>query len=98
LETIHRVFLEDAPLQISKLREALEANDAAVAERTAHTIKGASANIGATAMRERASKMELAARDGDLDQVGSLLDGLQEEFERVRTAIQGRAEPRGPRF
>jgi len=98
LETIHRVFLEDAPLQISKLREALEANDAAVAERRAHTIKGASANIGATAMRERASKMELAARDGDLDQVGSLLDGLQEEFERVRTAIQGRAEPRGPRF
>src|SRR5450756_280976 len=42
-------FLKDAPLQAAALHEALAAGDAALARRQAHTLKGASANVGAEA-------------------------------------------------
>ncbi len=44
-------FLEDVPRQIEALRGCLVAGDAPGAIRQAHTIKGASANVGGEALR-----------------------------------------------
>lgn len=52
--------------QLGSLNAALDAGDAAVARREAHTIKGTVATLGANAVRDAAMAAEHAARDGDL--------------------------------
>ena len=43
-------FMDDIPGQISKLKGFVQSGDTAAATRQAHTIKGASANVGAAAL------------------------------------------------
>ncbi|MEO5345110.1 MAG: response regulator [Magnetococcus sp. YQC-9] len=50
----------DAP---AKIRASLDAGDHATAERLAHTLKGASGNIGATGLQQRAGRVEAAIRN-----------------------------------
>ena len=77
-------FLEDIPGQIKALRDFLEAGDAMGAERQAHTIKGASANIGGEALRAVAFEMEKAARAGHLIEVGGYMAELETEFNALK--------------
>jgi PAS domain S-box-containing protein len=85
--TVIEAFIDDIPKQIETLRGCLEAFDAASAERQAHTIKGASANLGGKVMRAVAFKMEEAARAGDLESVRALLPRLEDQFSRLKGAM-----------
>jgi CheY-like chemotaxis protein/HPt (histidine-containing phosphotransfer) domain-containing protein len=77
-------FLADIPRQIGMLRGYLEAGDAPGGERQAHSIKGASANVGGERMREVAVEIEKAARGGDLDAVRARMARLETEFDRLK--------------
>ena len=50
----------DAPVRV---RQALQASDAANAERIAHTLKGLAGNLGATALQHLAEALEAALRN-----------------------------------
>jgi CheY-like chemotaxis protein/HPt (histidine-containing phosphotransfer) domain-containing protein len=80
-------FLEDIPRQIAALKGYLEAGDAPAAERQAHAIKGASANVGGERLREVAYAMEKAARAGDLSTALGHMAGLEARFEALHQAI-----------
>jgi len=82
------VFLEDIPRQIEALRVYLEAGDAAGAERTAHTIKGAATNMGGETLRSLAFEMEKAGKAGDLDSMTARLDELNATFEQLKRTMQ----------
>jgi signal transduction histidine kinase/DNA-binding response OmpR family regulator len=86
--TVVRVFLEDIPKQIEVLKGYLKAGDAASAERQAHSIKGASANVGGEALREVAFEMEKAAKAGDLESITARLPELKIQFARLKTAME----------
>jgi HPt (histidine-containing phosphotransfer) domain-containing protein len=61
-----------------QIREALAANDRAAAERIAHTLKGVSGNIGATAVQDLAAAVEDAFRSGEpADGIGVRLVELE---------------------
>ena len=75
--TVTEGFLDDIPRQIEALRGYLEAGDAPGAERQAHTIKGASANVGGEALRAVAFEMEKAGKAGDLDAVEARMADLE---------------------
>ncbi len=47
-----------------RIRTALDAGDAATAERCAHTLKGTAGNIGAVAVQDAAAAVEFAIRGG----------------------------------
>jgi PAS domain S-box-containing protein len=81
-------FLEDMPRQIEALRSYLQAGDAEGAVRQAHTIKGASANVGGESLRAVAFAMEKAARAGDLADVVARLSDLESRFARLKEAMQ----------
>ncbi|MBI5578954.1 MAG: PAS domain S-box protein [Deltaproteobacteria bacterium] len=85
--TVAEGFLEDIPQQIETLRGYLEARDAPDAERQAHTIKGASANVGGEALRAVAFEMEKAARAGDLDAARGHMAELDTQFDRLKEAM-----------
>jgi len=81
-------FLADMPGQIEALRSYLEAGDAAGAERLAHTIKGAAANMGGEALRALAFEMEKAGKAGDLESMKRRLDELDTTFEELKQAMK----------
>ncbi|MBF0211018.1 MAG: response regulator, partial [Desulfamplus sp.] len=81
-------LLEDMPKQIDKLKSYLDSEDAQNAERQAHSIKGACANIGGEAMKKVAYTIELLAKDGDLAKSRSSLEELEGEFIRLKDAIE----------
>ncbi|MEI6127140.1 MAG: response regulator, partial [Pseudomonadota bacterium] len=86
---IGKGFLDDMPIQIEKLAAAVNAEDAHQAEQQAHRIKGAAANVGGEALRETASKMEQAGKDGNLEALRTLLPELETRFGELRKAMTG---------
>jgi HPt (histidine-containing phosphotransfer) domain-containing protein len=89
----------DAPRQIARL---LEAGDRATAERTAHTVKGVAANLGATTVRSAAGELEKALNESAdpvrLEELRRQLEAVLAPFvERLRAALGGeRVAPMAP--
>ena len=80
-------FLEDLPRQLDALEAFLGAGDLPAAVRQAHTIKGASANMGAEALREGAWSLEQAGRAGDLAAMAAQAPDLRVQFARMQEAL-----------
>ncbi|MBL9136719.1 MAG: response regulator [Verrucomicrobiales bacterium] len=74
---VSRTFLQTAPDQLAHLETLIRSGQAAEAAREAHSIKGAAANIGATALSRAAAELEDAARN-------EAIESLQRRFPRVR--------------
>ena len=87
-QTVTDAFLEDIPRQIEALRGYLEAGDAPDTERQAHTIKGASANVGGERLRALAFEMEKAGKAGDLEAVTARLPELETQFAQLKAAME----------
>ena len=81
-------FLEDVPRKVTALKEALDNGDAPSVQLQAHTLKGASATIGAVALQEMAHHIEVAGEAGDLAEAGSLVPQLDKQFEVLKKLIQ----------
>ena len=81
------VFLDDAPSNIKALKEALDVGDAACVRLKAHVIKGAAGNVGAMALMETASRIELAGEEGDLRRATLLVPQVYARFEELRRVL-----------
>ncbi len=77
-------FLADMPKQIEALHGYLESGDAAGAERQAHTIKGAAANVCGEVLRALALELEQAGKAGELNSMKARLDELKQKFAAFR--------------
>lgn len=88
LAEIAGMFVTDAPSQITELREAVESETAEDVERTAHSLKGSSGNIGASRMSEICDELQDAGASEDLSYAPQLLGQLEAEFGRVRPALE----------
>ncbi len=73
------------------LRE-IDQRDSGALARTAHTLKGASANVGASGMAEVCAGLELRARQAQVDDAAALMEQFEAEFERVQAALLVAAE------
>jgi PAS domain S-box-containing protein len=76
----------DAPAQI---RRSLEGGDTATAERQAHTAKGVSGNIGATAIQELAGRVEHAIKTQQSpEEIESLMVPFTEAHDKLMTGLR----------
>lgn len=87
LSEIIDLYLNDMPVRLSDLRQALVDRDAGLAEQLAHSIKGSSANIGAPAVEAVAAALELGLSQGSFDGADELLDRIESESSRVYEAL-----------
>jgi PAS domain S-box-containing protein len=87
-ETVVQAFVGDFALQMENLRQRLAEADAPGARRQAHSLKGAAATVSALGLREVAREMEDAGRDGNLSRVGQLMPSADQEFERLKSALE----------
>ncbi len=80
-------FLSQTAEARRELLQVVGAGDAPGLERAAHTLRGASANVGAKALAALCAEMEQHGRTGTLDGAGDLLERFDREFARVREAL-----------
>ncbi len=88
LAEIVREYLASSEECSSELGRLLGEGDCQAIERTAHTLKGASANVGASGLAEVCARLELGARERQLGDAADLMEQLVEELDRVRAALQ----------
>lgn len=72
-----RMLLDEAIRETTEIEKALQAGDARTVERTAHSLKGAAANLAAEPIRSIAWELEQAGRSGDLSAGKGLIAELQ---------------------
>ena len=70
------------------MRTALANGDLETLGRHAHTLKGNSLSVGATALAAIARDLEERARAGDVGDAGVKIDEASAEFGRVATALE----------
>jgi PAS domain S-box-containing protein len=77
------LFIESGASTIDAIVAALATGDLGQLGEKAHELKGASANLQATATVTAAARLEAAARNGDREQVPELTKQLQQEVARA---------------
>jgi PAS domain S-box-containing protein len=81
-------FLGEAPALLAALREAVAAGDAEAARRAAHTLKANAMTFGITGLAHAARELESAANESALDGAARLLEQVEREYERGKTALE----------
>jgi signal transduction histidine kinase/ligand-binding sensor domain-containing protein/CheY-like chemotaxis protein/HPt (histidine-containing phosphotransfer) domain-containing protein len=82
------LFLSDIPKRIEAVRKAISDGDATALIRTAHSLAGGAASVGARTMSELAGELEKLGRRGELGEAPGILAKLEAEFEQVRETLQ----------
>ncbi len=88
LREIIGLYLEDVPQRIADLKSARAGDDRSLYVRSAHTVKGSSANVGAVEVRLIAERLEHRAKVEPLTELDSVLAELDAAFERACAALR----------
>jgi HPt (histidine-containing phosphotransfer) domain-containing protein len=78
-ELIH-LYVEDVTNRLLQIEKLLAAETAEVLIREAHTVKGASSNVGAEGVRSIAAEIEKLAKDGQIEAAAGRYEELREAF------------------
>ena len=84
---LFKTYYEDNSTRMDELQSKMNTNDAEAIEKIAHSIKGASGNIGADAMKEFAAELEKMGRESQLNEAPSIIESMTNEFEKIRSYI-----------
>lgn len=84
-DTILRMFLDQTPGDMQKLRDAVAGGDCMQVAKAAHYIKGAAANVFACAIQAVALEIEQAGVSGDLDRAKALIPTMQSAWQVLMT-------------
>lgn len=82
-----QAFRRDLPTRLAALRHAVEDGGGPDLERAAHALKGAAANIGATAAAELCQQLERMGSNRDHHGGRDLVDRLENELALVEAAL-----------
>ena len=88
LDQVVALYVRDTPGQLEALRRAAERGEAATLAEVAHSLKGSSALLGATALAARAAELQGMGDAGALHGAPAAVDALEQELGYVRTALE----------
>ena len=81
INQIIKMYLNEAPNNLAKIKNAIEAKDSNLLRLEAHTLKGSSENIGAKEVSALSFEIEKKGKENDLDNVEGIYAELQKCFE-----------------
>jgi HPt (histidine-containing phosphotransfer) domain-containing protein len=93
IQEIVNDYLREMGRHFQDLKTSAATHDMTLLIRSAHTIKGASANVGASRVRETASRLESQAKKGSLDGSESLIELVGQELGRVKDIVEREGIP-----
>ena len=82
------VFRNECPGVAAEIRRAIDERDLRVLQRSAHTLRGASSNLGAVAVSEAALELERRAATKDVEGSSEQFEILQKEIERLFSELE----------
>ncbi len=82
-------FLEDGPKLIGEIQAALQANDADVFRRAAHSLKSNAATFGASQLAALAKELEALGKENKIQETGGRLEVLKEAYESASAELKG---------
>ena len=88
IDDLLETFEEQAPQLLAQIREGLATTDAELVRRAAHTLKGSSANLGASTLADLASQVERVGKDGLAADPSALVDQIEALLPRVGAALR----------
>jgi two-component system sensor histidine kinase/response regulator len=74
--------------RLTELRDALAEGQPGDIEHAAHALKGASRTMGAVRMGDTAARIEVMAAEGQVGQLGDLIEQLAKDFADARSALE----------
>ncbi len=81
-------YCQETPQLIAALQQALAQGDAPAFQRAAHSIKSASASLGAMGFSASARELEMVGRSGDLEGAAPAVGRFVADYERVQSRLQ----------
>ncbi|HTP97346.1 MAG TPA: PAS domain S-box protein, partial [Burkholderiales bacterium] len=88
LEKIVRLYFEDAPRLLQSMRDALAQAENATLQRAVHTLKSASANVGAVHVSKLCKQFEAEVRAGCVDNAAAFISRIDAEFHAVEPLLR----------
>ena len=82
-----RIFVETMPQDLLALSSAIHRSDSPAIALAAHSIKGAAANMGGTALGKLAGRVEQLGKAGDVEAASVALPELEATFQSLKPAI-----------
>jgi signal transduction histidine kinase/DNA-binding response OmpR family regulator/HPt (histidine-containing phosphotransfer) domain-containing protein len=92
VQKVIAAYVDDTPQQLSTLRRAIDGMDTGNVRRIAHTLKSASANVGADALAALCREMEHLGRADTTEGADVLLTDMEQEFQAVRHSLNALLE------
>ena len=92
VQKVIAAYVGDAPQHLSTLRQAVGGQDADTVRRVAHSLKSASANVGAETLARLCKDLELMGRNASVGGAAPLLTDMEEEFRAVRQSLNAMLE------
>jgi CheY-like chemotaxis protein/HPt (histidine-containing phosphotransfer) domain-containing protein len=83
ISQVVEMYLNDSPRCIGSLAEAIKDSNPKHIRMYAHSLKGASSQIGAKKLAEIAYELECAGRDKEFENVPELFSQIQDEYGKV---------------
>jgi HPt (histidine-containing phosphotransfer) domain-containing protein len=81
-------YLAESQSRMAALKDAVERRDGSALRLATHALKGTSSTVGANRLAVMCEEMEKLARNSIFDKAPALLTKLEDEFTRVRHALQ----------
>ena len=88
LTDVLKLFLEEVPPRMTRLRNAWSSGNIEEMQRAAHSLKGSAGNIGAQGMFDVCRQLDGLGRSGNLESASTLVDALDVEFDKVQAEIR----------
>jgi len=96
LESVINRYVEHAPVQLDDLQVALISADAESLTEVAHSLKSASASIGATELATLCAALEKDGRQGELEQAPGRIQAIADKLPEVIGELQNYPVGQGP--
>ena len=82
------LYLENAPQLLAAIKQAIAESNPTQLQRSAHTLKGSSASLGAQRVSTASFELEKLGRAGTVANAAALVTVLEQELDRVGAAFQ----------
>lgn len=80
-------FISDSEAKIVEIGGVIASGDAEALRQVAHSIKGSSGNVCATALSEVARQLEAMGKDGDITGAPEVYEALKVEFDATKSVL-----------
>jgi HPt (histidine-containing phosphotransfer) domain-containing protein len=87
LRELVQLFLDDVPLRMRAIHDAVDSRDAEGLQRSAHALKGSAGNLAALAVFEAARELERTAPTGDWTHAQEACAALESELRRLTPVL-----------